>query len=344
MSANISTLCSARAPLGLGLLALCFAFVIVLAVAFGSTWIPPEDVVRVIVGLGERTQSIIVLNLRLPRVVLAGLAGGAVALAGFLLQRITRNALAAPGVLGVIDGAALGVVLFLMVFSNEANHLIVPISLQPLAAAFGALASITLVFALAGQQASSAMRLLLFGIAVAAMAKAVTIVLMIVGPIYRTSQAARWIAGAVNEASWDQIHLTVLVLAPLVIVALAIARHLPPADLDETSARSVGLNLPPFRILVFALAALLTATAVAFVGGIGFVGLMAPHLARMTLGRNVYVTLVGSFLLGAMMLIGADLAVRVLFAPAEVPAGTVTAIVGAPYFLYLLMQRQKQDG
>lgn len=335
---------SLRMPLGLSILAGTFVLFVLTGVAFGSTWIPLEDVARVILGFGERTQSIIVLNLRLPRVIMAALAGGAVALAGFLLQRITRNELAAPGVLGVIDGAALGVVLFLMVFSNEANQLVVPIALQPLFAALGAIAAITLVFALAGQQAASAIRLLLFGIAMAAAAKALTIILMIVGPIYRTTQAARWIAGAVNEATWDQIGITLFALVPLVILALIAARNLPPADLDETSARSVGLNLPVFRILVFALAALLTATAVAFVGGIGFIGLMAPHLARLALGRNVHVTMIGSFLLGAMMLIGADLIVRVLFAPTEVPAGTVTAIIGAPYFLYLLMRRQKQDG
>jgi iron complex transport system permease protein len=106
----------------------------------------------------------------------------------------------------------------------------------------------------------------------------------------------------------------------------------------------VGLDLPIFRILVFALAAALTALSVAFVGGVGFIGLMAPHLARLLVGRNVYAGLAGSFLLGAIMLVGADLIVRVLFAPVEVPAGTVTAIIGAPYFLFLLMGKQRHDG
>ncbi|MCY1556837.1 putative siderophore transport system permease protein YfhA [compost metagenome] len=99
-----------------------------------------------------------------------------------------------------------------------------------------------------------------------------------------------------------------------------------------------------FRVLIFGLAAALTALAVAFVGGVGFIGLMAPHLARLLVGRNVYAGILGSFLLGAIFLVGADLIVRVLFSPVEVPAGTVTAIIGAPYFLFLLMGKQRNDG
>jgi iron complex transport system permease protein len=168
--------------------------------------------------------------------------------------------------------------------------------------------------------------------------------MMLIGPIYRTSQAARWIAGSVNEINWSEIQVTALAMLPLLVLALIAARKLPPADLDEVSARGVGLDLPVFRVLIFALAAALTAVSVAFVGGVGFIGLMAPHLARLLVGRNVYAGLVGSFLLGAIMLVAADLIVRVAFAPIEVPAGTVTAVIGAPYFLFLLMGRQRHDG
>ncbi|MEQ8446410.1 MAG: iron ABC transporter permease [Pelagibacterium sp.] len=335
---------SARTGVVLGLLATGFAVVVILAVALGSTWMPIADVARTLAGLGERTQTIIVFNLRMPRVALAILAGGSIAVAGFLLQRVTRNELASPSVLGVIDGAALGVVVFLMLFSNESNVLVVPIAYQPAASAIGAVLAIATVFILAGRQAVSAIRLLLFGIAVAAVAKAITTIMMIVGPIYRTSQATRWMAGAVNEASWGEIQITGLALIPLLVLTLIALRHLPPADLDETSSRSVGLNTPVFRVVIFGLAALITAAAVAFVGGVGFVGLMAPHLARLLLGRNVYIVMAGSFLLGAMMLVGADIIVRVLFAPLEVPAGTVTAVIGTPYFLFLLMRRRSSDG
>ena len=344
MSGLASNLAPARAPAALGLMALAFVLLALSGVAFGSTWIPLDQVTRVILGAGEKTQNLIVLQLRLPRVVIAALAGGGMAAAGFLLQKITRNSLASPGVLGVIDGAALGVVIFLALLSDESNALVTSIAYQPVAATLGALAAISLVFILSGRQASSAIRLLLFGIAIAAVAKAITIVMMLIGPIYRTSQAARWIAGSVNEINWSEIQVTALAMLPLLLLSLIAARKLPPADLDEVSARGVGLDLPLFRILIFALAAALTAVSVAFVGGVGFIGLMAPHLARLLVGRNVYAGLVGSFLLGAIMLVAADLIVRVTFAPIEVPAGTVTAVIGAPYFLFLLMGRQRHDG
>jgi iron complex transport system permease protein len=344
MSGLASNLAPARAPAALGLMALAFVLLALSGVAFGSTWIPLDQVTRVILGAGEKTQNLIVLQLRLPRVVIGALAGGGMAAAGFLLQKITRNSLASPGVLGVIDGAALGVVIFLALLSDESNALVTSIAYQPVAATLGALAAISLVFILSGRQASSAIRLLLFGIAIAAVAKAVTIVMMLIGPIYRTSQAARWIAGSVNEINWSEIQVTALAMLPLLLLALIAARKLPPADLDEVSARGVGLDLPLFRILIFALAAALTAVSVALVGGVGFIGLMAPHLARLLVGRNVYAGLVGSFLLGAIMLVAADLIVRVTFAPIEVPAGTVTAVIGAPYFLFLLMGRQRHDG
>jgi len=332
---------------GMGALIGIAAVFVVLAlagVAFGSTWIPIDQVAGVILGGGDKTQQIIILQLRLPRVVAAILAGGAMGVAGYLLQKITRNTLASPGVLGVIDGAALGVVLFLALLSDESNALVTSIAWQPVAAAIGALTAIALVFILSGRQASSAIRLLLFGIAIAAVAKAITMVMMLVGPIYRTSQAARWIAGAVNEVNWGEIQITAIALVPVMALVFLAARKLPPADLDEVSARGVGLNLPLFRIAIFVLSAVLTALAVAFVGGIGFIGLMAPHLARLLVGRSITIGILGSFLVGAVMLVGADLIVRVLFAPLEVPAGTVTAVIGTPYFLFLLMRKGRTHG
>ena len=325
-------------------IAAVFVLLFLCGIGFGSTWIPLETVANVLLGGGEKTEKLVVLQLRLPRVAAAALAGGAIAFAGYLLQRITRNELASPGVLGVVDGAALGVVLFMAIFANEANALTVSIAWQPLAAALGAIAAVSLVFLLSGRQASSAIRLLLFGIAVAAACKALTTIFMLVGPIYQAAQAARWLAGAVNTINWTEIQLMLAVLLPAGAVAAFAARHLPPADLDDTSSRSIGLNLPVYRILVFFLAALLTAGAVAFAGGVSFIGLMAPHMARLLVGRARAAGIIASILLGAIILIGADLLIRVAFAPLEVPAGTVTAVIGAPYFLFLLMRKDQTNG
>ena len=318
--------------------------IVILGVALGSTWLAPDKVAAVLLGGGERKDQLIVLQLRMPRVAIAVLSGGAIAVAGYLLQKVTRNSLASPSVLGVLDGAALGVIIFLAVFSNESNALVIPIQWQPVAALTGAILAIAAVFRLSGNQASSAIRLLMFGIAVGAVAKAATMILMLVGPIYRTTQATRWIAGAVNEINWTEVTVVFTALVPLLLLVLAIARHLRPVDIDEVSVRGIGLNLPVFRVFVFMLAAALTAVAVCFVGAVAFVGLMAPHMARMLVGRAVIPAVLASFLLGAIMLAGADLIVRALFAPTEVPAGTVTAVVGTPYFLYLLMRKEKTSG
>lgn len=316
----------------------------VLGIALGSTWVAPEKVVSVLLGGGDRKDQLIVLQLRMPRVAIAVLSGGAIAVAGYLLQKVTRNSLASPGVLGVLDGAALGVVIFLALFSNESNALVIPVAWQPVAALAGAILAIACVFALSGSQSSSAIRLLMFGIAIGAVAKAASMILMLVGPIYRTTQATRWIAGAVNEINWSEVSVVLVALIPLLLLVLAASRHLRPTELDEVSVRGIGLNLPVFRIFVFFLAAALTAVAVCFVGAVAFIGLMAPHMARMLVGRAVVPAVIVSFLLGATMLAGADLIVRALFAPTEVPAGTVTAVVGTPYFLYLLMRKEKTSG
>lgn len=321
-----------------------FGLLFLAGIAFGSTWIPFDTVANVLVGGGEKTDKLVVLQLRMPRVVLAAIAGAAIALSGYLLQRITRNELASPGVLGVVDGAALGVVLFMAMFASDSNALTVSVAWQPLAAIAGALIAIGLVFLLSGRQASSAIRLLLFGIAVAAAAKALTTIFMLIGPIYQASQAARWLAGAVNTANWTEIQYMLVVLVPAASLAALAARQLPPADLDDTSSRSVGLNLPAYRIYIFFLAAVLTAGAVAFVGGVSFIGLMAPHLARLLVGRARAAGMAISMLLGAIILVAADLLVRVAFAPLEVPAGTVTAMIGAPYFLFLLMRKDRTNG
>ncbi|MEO5325964.1 iron ABC transporter permease [Mesorhizobium sp. CC13] len=333
-----------RAWIAVAIIGVVAVVLALFGVGFGSTWIDPRRIVEILLGEGSRGERVVVLQLRAPRVAIAILAGGAMAVSGYLLQKVTRNELASPGVLGVIGGAGLGVVIFLALLSDESNALVTSIVWQPVAAMIGASIAIAAVFLLSGQQASSAVRLLLFGIAVGAVCKAGTLILMIVGPIYRVTQASRWLAGAVNEINWGEVQVVAIGLAIAMVGVFAVARRLPPTDLDEVSARGLGLTLPAFRILVFALASALTAFAVAFAGGVGFVGLMAPHLARLIVGRPVMAGIVASFLLGAIMLVGADLIVRVLFAPTEVPAGTVTAVIGTPYFLYLVLRRGNTNG
>ena len=332
-----------RAASLLGLAAL-LVMAIAMSLAVGSAGMPLERVVAALLGVGDDMDRLIVMEFRLPRALQAIEAGACLAVAGLLLQRSTRNPLASPDVLGVVDGAALGVVLFLVLFSGADDALTVSIHWQPVAATFGGVAFLALLFALAREQAGQPIRLLLFGVALAALAKAATTLFLILGPIQRASQVFHWLAGSVHTATWEEVAIVAAMAAPLLLLAGAMARRLDLLDLDQATSRSFGLRTMLIQSAAILLAAALTAVAVSFVGGIGFVGLIAPHLVRLLVGRGGGGGLLGAAMAGALMVVTADLAVRLLFAPLEVPTGAATAVVGAPYLLYLLTRRTHADG
>lgn len=316
--------------------ALVLLVLFLLGIGWGSSFIGPERVIAALFHQGERTDQIIVWNLRMPRVVLAVLAGASLALAGALLQRATRNPLASPSILGIVDGAALGVLVFLFAFSNEANFVQVSIVWQPVFAAAGALLFAFVVALLVWQDRANPMRLLLYGVALAALAHALVVMMMIVGPVYRSSQALIWLAGSVHQAEWRDAIILACAFAPALPVLFLYARHLDQFVLDDVSAFSTGLPVTATRVMMLLLSVYLTAAAVSVTGGIGFIGLIAPHAARLAFGTRAWRQFAGAALIGAAMVVGADLLVRLAFQPLEVPTGAVTAVIGAPYFLFLL--------
>lgn len=310
----------------------------VFAIGLGSSNMSFQHVLLAILGEGARTDTIIVWSLRMPRVLMAMLAGAALALAGLTLQRATRNALAAPSVLGIADGAALGVMLFLFLFSNESNALTVSILWQPLAAAAGAMVFALAVVIFAIKTGATPLRIILYGVTLGALAKAGVTLLMIDGPVHRASQAAIWLAGSVHQARWSDVTTLSAVLAILAPLTLLMARRMDQLQLDEQSAAATGLPVRMTQFMLFGLATCLTAATVSFAGALGFVGLVAPHAARLAISGRALPQAIAAALLGAIMVVGADLVVRLAFAPLEVPAGAITAIVGAPYFLFILLR------
>ncbi|KYD30435.1 hypothetical protein B4110_2126 [Parageobacillus toebii] len=247
-----------------------------------------------------------------------------------------RNPLASPDVLGITGGAAAAVVAFLTLFSDENHSLTISIHWLPFAAFLGATITALLVYVLSWKNGMAPLRLVLIGVGISALMQACTTLLMITGPIYRASQANVWITGSVYGASWKHVTL----LAPWTLILLAISflsvRKMNIQELGDELAIGAGVSLQKQRFFLLLLSTALTGGAVAFAGGIGFVGLMAPHMARRLVGSSFGALLPASALLGAIFVMAADLAGRMLFAPMEIPAGVFTAAVGAPYFVYLL--------
>ncbi|MDX8354822.1 iron ABC transporter permease [Cognatiyoonia sp. IB215182] len=318
-----------------------FAFLALLSIAaigVGSSWMPPDRVIAALFGQGARMDEVIIWTLRMPRVLLAMLAGAALALAGLLLQRIVRNPIASPSVLGLVDGAAVGVVLFLFIFSNEANALVVSIHWLPLAATLGAFGFATLVAAVAARDLTQPARLILYGIAAAALAKALVTVLIVLGPVYRASQALIWLAGSVHAAHWEDVAILAALFCLTIPLLIAIARPMDQMLLDDQSAGSTGLALNRTKLLALALTVILTAAAVSFAGGLAFVGLLSPHIARALVGLRMAALLVVTPVIGSAIVLGADILARTIAAPLELPTGAITALVGAPYFFWLLLK------
>jgi iron complex transport system permease protein len=310
----------------LGALAVVTLGAFALALGVGSVSLGPSTVLQALLGDGETTSRSIVQGLRLPRALAGFATGGSLALAGALLQVLLRNPLADPYVMGVSGGAAVGA-LAAMLFGAAAW-------LTPVGAFGGGFLSTIMVFGLArGAGAWSPTRLLLTGVIVAAGWGAVVALLLSLAPEAQLRGMLFWLIGDLSSPPAPWLALAVLALG--VIAALPFARDLNALSRGETAAAALGVSkhLP---WLIFALAALLTAVAVTTAGAIGFVGLIVPHAVRLVLGNDQRIVLPASALAGGALLLIADTLARQVVAPAQLPVGVITALIGVPLFLLLL--------
>jgi ferric hydroxamate transport system permease protein len=271
-----------------------------------------------------------VLDQRLPRVVAALAAGAALGLAGAAVQAVCRNPLAEPGILGITAGAGLGAVILLTVAPFAGVWAMTGV------AGVGALVAFALVYGLAWRGGLDSERLVLIGIGVSAgLAALITLVIVATDP-WNTGKALTWLSGSTYGRTLDQVVPVVVALGVLGPLLLHSRHQLDLLALDEDSPRVLGLALGPSRLAMLGAAAALTATAVSAVGVVGFVGLVAPHVARALVGGRHRRVLPVATLLGALLVSLADTLGRTVIAPAQIPAGLVTAMIGTPYFVYLL--------
>ncbi len=312
-----------------------------LSISLGEYIVYPADVVQVLMGNGEKMHSFIITTLRLPRLLVALFVGIGLATSGAILQGMIRNPLASPDIIGITGGGSFAVVMFLTIFSDKSDSLSVSIHWQPVAAFLGAVIIGLLVYILAYKDGVSPIRIILIGIGLSTLTQSLTTLGMILGPIYRASQANVWLTGSVYGANWDHVNLIAPITVTLVIVSLLIARRINVQELGDDLAAGVGSHLQRDRLLFLIVSTALAGVAVSFAGGVGFVGLMAPHIARRLVGSSYGALIPISALIGGILVMGADLIGRTVFLPLEVPAGVFTATIGAPYFIYLLFRSKR---
>jgi iron complex transport system permease protein len=321
---------------------------LLLGVGVGAVRIAPQDTVSILLarlGLGggaaiDQQQDAILWAIRLPRVLLGALVGGGLAVAGAALQGVFRNPLADPGIIGVSSGAALGAVAAIIFgLSGELRG-----GLQ-IAAFAGGMISALVVYALARYEGrTETVTLILTGVAVTAIAAAGVGFLIARADDDQLRDIVFWSLGSLGGATWTLVAWTLPFVALGALVCVVRARPLDLLALGEREARHLGVDTERERTIVIAAAALATSASVAAVGVVAFVGLVVPHLVRLAVGPAHRVLLPASFVLGAALLVLADLIARTATAPVELPLGVVTSLLGGPFFLWLIWRTRRAHG
>jgi iron complex transport system permease protein len=330
-------------------LALFLGATIMLAVAVGAVWISPLDSLRLFawkLHLSGRpagiphSSEVILFQLRVPRVLLAAVVGGALAAAGAVFQALFRNPMADPAIIGVSSGAALGAIIVILAGGGAALG-----GMGVSGAAFiGAVATAFVVYRLARiGPAVQVATLLLAGIAIAAIiSAAISLVMTFSGQEIRSIYF--WLLGGLGARGWRSLAAATPLVVAGVALAMMSAGDLNLTALGEERAAQLGLEVERFKRVMLGVGSLLTAAAVSVAGLIGFVGLMTPHILRLVIGSDHRRLLPASVLGGAAFMVLADLAARTVVSPQEIPVGAVTAVLGGPFFLYLLRRERRTAG
>lgn len=322
-----------------------------LAVGYGAVAIAPLETLAIFLGqLGldvmggyEGVQEMVLLAIRLPRAVLALLAGAALAVAGAALQGLFRNPLADPGLIGVSTGSALAAGAAIVLGGALLGLLPVWLSasILPLAAFLGGLVTTLIVYRIASRDGRTEVAtMLLAGIALNALAGAGLGLLVFVSDDRQLRDLQFWLLGGLGGVTWSSLlSAAPLILAPTLLLAL-FSRQLNALLLGETEATHLGFDVERTKRWIIVLAALAVGASVALTGVIGFIGLVVPHLVRLMIGPDHRTLLPASILLGAALLLLADLVARTIVLPAELPVGILTSCIGGPFFLWLLIRRR----
>ena len=319
---------------------------LVLNVNIGSVNIRPAEVFTMLWdglghGVGNSTESQILFRIRIPRMLLAAILGGALSVSGYLLQVFFRNPIAGPFVLGISSGAKM-VVGITLVFLAEFLGSVRPVTL--IVAAFAGSLLITSVVLVFSQKVHAMSMLLVIGIMVGYICGAVTDFCVTFADDHDVVNLTNWSMGTFSGASWEDVGLSAALCLPGVLGALALCKPISVYALGEGYAQSMGIRVRPFRVILILLSSLLSACVTAMAGPISFVGIAVPHITRSLLksSKPAYV-IPAAFFCGAVFCVFCDLLARTVFAPTELAIGTVTSIFGAPVVIYMMVRRKQQE-
>jgi iron complex transport system permease protein len=305
------------------------------ALAFGDVGIPAADLLRLLAtGEGSPQAAMIVLDFRLPRALLAFEVGMALSVAGAIAQTTMRNPLAEPSLLGITAGAALAAMVLIVLADDAHGHLLPWLSFA------GAAGMALAIWILSWRNGTSSMRIILIGIGLTTLAGAATTFLSAIGDIRDVQRALIWMAGSVYDSSWSKLQVLFAWSALPLGLAWMSARELDLLGFGDHTSRALGQRVNLMRGLMVLLCAALSGAAVAAAGLIGFVGLIGPHLARRMVGPRHGALIPAAALLGGLLVMVADLVGRTVIAPQQLPAGLMTALIGAPFFAYLMWDRR----
>lgn len=317
------------------LLLLLLAAAILLSLSVGSLKLPLSEIISTLWNRPEGVNYQILFNIRLPRILLGAMVGGCFAVAGAILQGVMRNPLASPGIIGVSAGGGLAGIIVMLVLP-QFGALLVP------AAFCGSLATALLVYLLAWKRGVSPVRLILAGVAVSAMLGAFSSTILLFNA-ERAGGILDFSIGSLSARSWHQIQQVGLYMLFAFLAAFSLGGKLNILALGDEVAIGLGLKVERVRFLLIATAALLAASAVSVAGLLGFVGLIAPHIMRMMMGSDNRFLLPASALFGALMVVSCDTIGRLVLDPSELPVGIIMALMGPPFFLWLLRRHRYES-
>jgi len=321
------------------LLAAMILVMFFISLSMGVINIAPVDVVKTLLNQGTARQELVLFDFRLPGILLALLIGAGLAVSGVILQGITQNELADPGILGINTGAGLSVVLFLYFLKNQLDPTSsLSIFIMPVAALLGAIVAAIIIYALAWKKGVNPIRLVLVGIGVNAGFSAFLTIFQLKMDPQDFRQATVWLTGDIWNANWNFVFALLPWMLILIPIALHKAHSLNVMNLGDEVASGLGTAVESERRFLLFVAVALAGASVAAGGGIAFLGLVIPHIARKIMGPLHQYIIPVSALLGALLLMVSDTIGKNLLAPTEIPVGIIVSLLSAPYFVYLLIR------